>query len=120
MSDLDAQRLVYPRVSDILGRQNESELRGTPLEVLVNASIRGTKVHAYCTALVKGLWVSEIEPEYQPYVDGFTSWYNENVHHTLYGGIRLYDDVKRFTGEFDLIVVMKETKQLALIDIKCT
>lgn len=118
MNALDYIRLTYPRVSDIIGKQNEAELRGIPLDILANASIRGTEVHNHCTAIIKGLWPPEINPEYQPYVDAFIDWYKNNVYETLYAGVRLYNDVKRFTGEFDLIVILKETNQVALIDIK--
>lgn len=120
MNELSCQRLIYPRVSEIIGKQNEAEMRGIPLEVLANAAIRGTAIHNHCLTLVKGLWASDVEPEHQPYVDAFINWYQNNVYQCLFAGVRLYDDIKRFTGEYDLIVVLKETKQIALIDIKAT
>lgn len=110
-------RALYPRVSDIIGKQTESEMRKIPIDNLVNASIRGTKIHAYCTAHVKGLFLPDIEPEYQPYVDAFIAWTEENVKRALHCTTRLYDDVKRFTGEFDMIAELKNGKK-ALIDIK--
>lgn len=117
MSDLDDKRALYPRVSDIISKQNEAELRSIPIETLANACIRGTKVHEYCTAYMKSLWIVDVEPEYKPYFDAFVRWSEENIECVLYTGIRLYDDVKRFTGEFDMIVKLKNSKTM-LLDIK--
>ncbi len=117
MNELDQQRALYPRVTDIIGRQNADEMRGINFEVLANASYRGTQVHNYCTAWIRGLWLPEIEMEYQPYLNAFIEWAEANIETCLHFSERLYDDVKRFTGEFDLIVKLK-TGETALIDIK--
>lgn len=117
-SELDFQRMLYVRVSDVISKQNFEELRSIPLETLANAAIRGTKVHDYCTTLVKGLWLPDIEEEYAPYVDAFMRWYDQNVFQTLYTNTRLYDDNKKFTGEFDMIVVLKESREIAMLDLK--
>lgn len=120
MQNIEFERLTYPRISNIVDRQNESELRSVSLEVLANACIRGTKIHSYCTSHLLGLWGTEVEVEYQPYVNSFIEWANENIYQTLYNNIRLYDDEKKFSGEFDLICVMKKTGRSALLDLKCT
>lgn len=117
MSNLEEKRAFYPRVSEIIGKQNAEELRSVPLDTLANACIRGQKVHDYCTAWIKNLWLTDIEPEYEPYVNAFTSWAADNTQECQHSSIRLYDDVKRFTGEFDMIVKLNNGK-LALIDIK--
>lgn len=117
MDDLEEKRAHYPRVSEIIAKQNSDELRSVPLETLANACIRGQKVHDYCTAWIKHLWITDIEPEYEPYFKAFTDWACENIFEGLYAGVRLYDDEKRFTGEFDLLVKMKDGKT-ALLDIK--
>lgn len=117
MSDLQESRLHYPRVSEIISKQNADELRSVPLDTLANACIRGQKIHDYCTAWVKRLWIADIEPEYEPYFKAFTDWASENIFEGVYSSVRLYDDEKRFTGEFDLLVKMKSGKT-ALLDIK--
>jgi hypothetical protein len=117
MDNLEEKRAHYPRVSEIISKQNSEELRSVPLEALANACIRGQKVHDYCTAWVKHLWVIDIEPEYEPYFKAFTDWACENIFEGLYAGIRLYDDERGFTGEFDLLAKMKDGKT-ALLDIK--
>lgn len=118
VEDFAAKRALYPRVSDIIAKQNADELRSIPLDTLANACIRGQKVHDYCTAWIKSLWLTDVEPEYQPYVDAFAQWATANTEECYYSSVRLYDDVKRFTGEFDMIVKMKGTGKRALIDIK--
>jgi PD-(D/E)XK nuclease superfamily len=115
--ELNIKRASYPRVSDIIGKQNADELKSIPVDTLANACIRGQKVHSYCTAKIKNLWVPEIELEYQPYVDAFTDWAEENISKELHSAVRLYDDVKRFTGEFDMLVELK-SGEIALLDIK--
>ncbi len=117
MSDLIEARLKYPRVSEIIGKQND-EFKSIPLETLANACIRGEKVHNYCTAWVRNLWVSDIEPEYEPYVNAFKEWAEDNLEEVKFSSVRLYDDTMRFTGEFDMIIKMKRTNQLVLLDIK--
>lgn len=117
MSDLEEKRALYPRVSDIIGKQNADELRSIPIDTLANASIRGQKIHDYCTAMAKHLWVTDIESEYQPYVDSFEKWFLDNVNVCHHSAVRLYDDEKRFTGEFDMIVQMSDMS-FALLDIK--
>lgn len=119
MNDLQKLRSQYPRVSDIIGRQNEAEMRAIPIDYLANAAIRGTKIHKYCTQYIQGLFVCDIEAEYQPYVDAFVEWTSEHVKRPILCATRLYDDVKRFTGEFDMILELKNGKR-ALIDVKTT
>ncbi len=116
--NLDEARSNYPRVSEIISKQNADELRSIPLEVLANACTRGTKVHSYCTAWVMNLWVDEIEEEYQPYLNAFKSWAEINLDECQHVAKRLYDDQKRFTGEFDMIVKMKGSGKIILLDIK--
>lgn len=117
-SERDFHRMMYVRVSDVIGKQTQEEMRSIPIDTLANACIRGTKVHDYCTTYVKGLWLPEIEMEYSPYVEAFMRWYDENVYQTLYTNTRLYDDNKRFTGEFDMIVILKESMKTAMLDLK--
>lgn len=117
---LATQRLFYPRVSEIIGKQNANELRAIPIEKLVNASIRGKSVHAYCTTYMQKLFMPEIEPLYAPYVEAFIEWFDENVERVVATTTRLYDDTLKFSGEFDAVVILKDSPALTLIDIKAT
>lgn len=111
------ERAQYTRVSDIIGKQTIEDMRSIPIEALAKAAVRGTKVHEYCTAWLNKHWVPEIEAEYEPYFNAFVGWASENIADCLHSSVRLYDDVKRFTGEFDFIGVLKDGTT-ALFDIK--
>jgi hypothetical protein len=117
MDELDIKRTKYPRVSEIIGKQNEAELKSIPLENLVNASIRGTEIHKLCTMFVENAWIDEISPEHKPYLDSFKQWYENNATKRVVSSQRLYDDKKKFTGEVDMILDLKNGKR-CLLDIK--
>lgn len=119
MDTSEDKRSRYPRVSDIIGIQTEREMRAIPIEHLVVAALRGRKIHAYCTTYVLGLALPEIELEYEPYVNSFIDWCDKNVARALMCTTRLYDDVKRFSGEPDMILQMSDGKK-ALVDLKTT
>ena len=120
MDEIQKKRLTYPRVSDILAIQNANALRSVPIDKLMNASLRGTAVDNYCTTFMQKLFMPEIEPQYQIYVDAFISWANKNIKKVVYTHRRLYDDVLCFSGEFDAIVILNNSNELTLIDIKAT
>lgn len=122
MSDenINEKRLLYPRVSNILSIQNASALRAMPIDKMVQASLRGTAVHNYCTVFLKKLFLPEIEIQYLPYVEAFALWANENIRNVISVSKRLYDDDLRFSGEFDAIVTLKDCDAPTLIDIKAT
>lgn len=116
--ELLEKRLAYPRVSEIIGKQTEREMRAIPPETLNYAALRGTRIHSYCTTYLKGLWMPEIEEEYAPYVNAFIGWADENIQETLFTNERLYDDELRFTGEYDCIVTLKNSSKTVMLDIK--
>lgn len=118
MNALQLNRLTYPRVSEIIAVHTAAAMRAIPIDCLANASIRGTAVHQYCTAFMKNLFLPEIEEEYQPYVGAFVVWANENVVSIIDTSKRLYDDEMKFSGEFDAVVILKDSDQPILLDIK--
>jgi len=118
MNELDIERITYPRVSEIISLQTPDQFRYVSLEDMANACVLGTKVHEYCTAYLLGVWTPRIEKEYLPYVETFKEWADSNIDECLFASTRLFDDCKRFTGEFDLIVKLKDSKRIAMIDIK--
>lgn len=118
MDDLEIKRLSYVRVSEVIGKQTERQMRSIPIEALANASLRGTAIHQYCTAHLKNLFIPQYEAEYENYLEEFIRWCDENVEHLLFSEIRLYDDELKISGQFDAIVRLKGSKKTALIDIK--
>ena len=118
MTELLLKRQSYPRVSEIIGKQNAEELRSIPLDVLTHATERGTAIHTYCTAWVRNLWVAQVEPEYEPYFRAFIDWAALHIEAVSETALRLYDDEKMFTGELDMIVKMRGTDKVMILDIK--
>jgi CRISPR/Cas system-associated exonuclease Cas4 (RecB family) len=114
---LDEARKNYPRVSEIINKQTIEERLTIPMEALLKAGERGTRVHEYCTSYLLGLWTPQVDEECVPYVKAFIKWGEDNIKSTLHTSTRLYDDERKFTGEFDLIAELDD-KQIALIDIK--
>lgn len=108
----------YPRVSDILSKQNANAMRAIPLDVLVSASIRGTAIHRYCTAHLKKLFFIDIEPDYQVYFDAFVEWADEHIEKVYDTEVRLFDHTLRYTGEYDIRAKLKNREGIYLIDIK--
>lgn len=120
MDSLEEKRALYPRVSEIIGKQTDREMRSIPIENLVNACIRGTKVDTYCTAYLNNCFLPEMEEEYKPYVESFIEWADQNIERTIFTKIRLYDDELKFSGEPDALVILKRSACPALIDLKAT
>lgn len=117
MNEIEIKRAQYPRVSDIIFKQNRDELNRINADILANAALRGTKVHLYAAAYARGFMIPAIEPEYFPYVDAFMQWYDENVDELLHYNMRLYDDFLCYSGEFDMILKLKNGK-IVLLDLK--
>lgn len=120
MNDVEQKRLTYPRVSDILAIQNANAMRSIPADKLINAQLRGTAIDNYCTALMKKLFMPEIEPAYQAYVDSFIEWSNQRIKKIVSTHQRFYDDDLKFSGEFDAIMILNDSDEVTLIDIKAT
>jgi hypothetical protein len=114
----EEERSKYTRVTEILDILTFKDRLAIPPEVLSNAADRGTKIHAYCAAILQDAWLPDIELEYEPYVNEFIKWKDENLEKLVSVGSRLYDDNLRFSGEYDFIAILKGDKEPVLIDIK--
>lgn len=114
---LEEKRKLYPRVSEIYAPFTRAEFEKIPLEILVRKQEIGTQVHAYCTGIAKKLWLPPVPEECKAYVDSFFMWASANIEEYILARKRLYDDVKRFTGELDFLVRLKD-KRIALLDLK--
>lgn len=113
------KRLYYPRVSEVYQMYTSLNFAYVNPHVLRNAQERGTRVHVYCTAYVKGYaWAKEIDPECSPYVESFIQWYKKEVEKIILLPTRLYDDNEEFSGEPDFIFKLKNRIEPVLIDLK--
>lgn len=117
MEQIRCKRAQYARVSSIIGSQMVAELRQIPIDNYANACIRGSRIHAYCTAYMKGLCIPKIDEDVLPYVSAFFEWADNNIQKLILCTTRLYDDDRRFSGEPDAVVLMKDGRR-ALLDIK--
>ena len=113
---LQAARLNYPRVSEIIHPYSRMGFENIDMEVLANACERGTKVHAICKALMDGYFIPSIDEECKPYIDSFNLWMGENKFTAMESEKRYYDDENKFTGQIDMIV--KQDGKTILYDIK--
>lgn len=118
IDDLKEKRISYVRVSDVIGKQTERQMRNIPIEKLLHACEKGNTIHDYCEAHLRNLFIPHYEPEYQPYINEFIRWCDENVSELIFSEVRLYDDERKFTGRFDAIVKLRSSNETALIDIK--
>ena len=106
----------YTRISDVL--KPFSKFDNINLEVLNNAADRGTRVHDFCNAYANNIFIGDIDEDCKGYVDSFIKWYDENVESLIESEKRLYDPFLMVTGKFDMIVKLKSSGQVTLIDIK--
>lgn len=102
----------YIRVTHIL--YPYSGLDKVPIDVLKNASERGSKIHEICSAMVDDLGVGVLDPDYSGYIKSFEDWMQgkEFVERPS----RLYCDKYKITGEIDGLY--KNETGLTLFDIK--
>ncbi len=108
----------YPRVSEILSPYSSIGLANVPADALEHAASRGTILHQYCVAYARGDFVPSINEEFAPYFDHFKKWYDENVEELIFSETRLFEHALKYCGKPDLIVKIKETGALVLLDIK--
>lgn len=114
------ERMLYPRVSDIYAPYSGGAYAYLSTEMLAKAAERGDKVEEYCIGLLKNEFLPQLDDECSLFVKAFEDWANDHILECLVSKTRLYDDERRFSGEFDLLVTLKESKKPALIDLKCT
>lgn len=89
----------YDRVTSILAPF--SGIDKVPDHILESAAHRGTRVHALCEGLIRGVDIEEAEDYqlYKGYIDSFRQW-KEGKNFLTHPG-RLYCDKKEITGECD-------------------
>lgn len=110
--------MKFPSVTRVLGVF--ADFSRIPPHVLNHAAARGTKVHAACSAIAKGLWCPPQEPEVQPYVDSFRRWFDRYVESVSAVEVELVDEKLGFCGHPDLICRIKGDKwdELTVVDLK--
>lgn len=105
----------HPRVTEIISPW--SGLDGIKEDVLQKAAERGTKVHEVCARIAAGEFVMSIDDDIRGYVDSFRQWFDSQVSDVLMSEERLNDEALGYTGQIDLVVMLKEGI-VTLVDLK--
>lgn len=103
----------YRRVTSIL--YPFSGLDKLDQTIVNNAAKRGTKVHKIIEGIVQGLGEFAVDDEVKGYIESFKKWWGEGKE-VLYIERRFYCDLKKITGQVDLIINTPEG--IALVDYK--
>ena len=106
----------YPSVTQVLGLV--TDFSNIQPYVLDHAAYRGSRVHASCSAYAQNLWVPHLEEEFSGYYQSFTRWFDAMVDEVLFVEREFVDPDLGYKGHPDLGVVLKGTKENAIIDLK--
>lgn len=109
--------MTLPRVTEVL--KPYSGFVHVEETILQRACERGSKVHALCSAIAGGAWVSieSISDELRGYVRSFQSWFDSFVSSVVINEERFEHVDYKYSGQVDLVVIGKDS-QLYLIDLK--
>lgn len=115
--DGDGEKFLgYTRVTEILSRFTDfSHIQPS---VLANACDRGSRVHHFCEMYVKNLLIEPVDDDCKPYFNSFVAWFDELVEEVIESEQRLFCDEWKITGQIDLILKLKNTDTLYIVDIK--
>lgn len=89
------------RVTEVL--YHFTGMKFVKTDILENAAVRGTKVHAACEGVARGLDPWELSPECQGYFDSFMRWW-EKGQDVLAVEKRFFSDRLGITGQVDFIL----------------
>lgn len=105
----------YPSVTKVLGiYQDFSKI---PKHLLDNAIERGIDVHGYAAAYCRNLWFPQ-NPEYEGFYKSFRDWFDNIVSEVLLVEQRLYNHIHGYTGQLDLLAILKGDTRPTIIDFK--
>lgn len=106
----------YTRVTEVLSPF--SDFSHIEPAVLANAADRGSRVHDYCEAHAKHLFVFDVDKDCKPYFESFKRWFDETVEEVAVVEERFYSDTYRITGKVDLICRLKGDECFSIVDYK--
>ena len=107
--------MTYNHVTQVLSPF--TDYSGIPAFILERAALRGTKAHAVCTTYALGLPVLKIDDSIKYFYEAFKRWFDAYVKRVLYCEKTLKDDIHKFTGRPDIVVILRDDT-LWVIDIK--
>lgn len=109
--------MTIPRVTEIL--KYFTSYDKVDRNVLANAAVRGTCVHALCAGIAKGNWIpdSMINAEYLPYVNSFRKWNEAQVLEYQIIEKRFTHESLQYSGQMDFVIIGRDGERY-LVDIK--
>jgi hypothetical protein len=106
----------YLRVTEIL--QPFSKLHLLDAKIVANAADRGTRVHKFCTLYALNMLIIDVDDDCKGYVDSYKRWHDSMVAKVFMASKRINNACYRISGEFDLVVQLKDSEKSVLIDLK--
>ena len=110
--------VIIPRPSSTQVLQPYQNWSFIPEQVLAAAALRGTFVHDVASAIVKGLMIPKIPPEYLGYINSFRSWLESAVQEVIFSEQEFYCPCFHYVGHPDLGVVMRGDLGITIPDLK--
>ncbi len=111
--------MEYPRVTEVL--RPFSKYDSVPKQTLEKAAERGTAVHALCSAIAKGAWITDgmIPKELVGYIHSFRMFEDKFVEDYQIMEERFTSKQFGYTGQIDLLI-LDMNKEPVLVDLKTT
>lgn len=106
----------YYRVTSILSPYSDYD--HIPKETLERASVRGSRVHDYCSAYALGGTVIDVDEDCKPYFKSFKKWFNMLEVEVFFSEKRFFSKKAMLTGKLDLFCRVDGISDAVVIDIK--
>lgn len=108
--------IKYPSVTTVLGPwQDFSQV---PPDVMQEAQDRGIMAHNLFASYALGLWIPSIPENCAGYFDSFRRWFDGTVEEVVAVEERIVHPVYHFTGQLDLLCLIRGDAGLMLLDNK--
>lgn len=108
--------MKYPSVTTVLGPWQD--FSKVPPAVLEEAKDRGTMAHALFASYALGLWIPSVPENCTGYFNSFRRWFDSTVAEVVAVEKRITHPVHHFTGQLDLLCMIKGDAGLMLLDHK--
>lgn len=109
---------MFPSVTSILARYSGiDDLKSRFPQVIEQAAVRGTAVHAWCEAQAAHLFPPALPEKWQGYAASFCQWFS-GVEEVVALERRIFDYRLKFHGQFDIVCRLKGDRHYSLWDYK--
>lgn len=109
---IEKNQQKYNRVTEVLGIWQDTSF------FTEEGRERGTAVHQACSAYAKKLWHPALKDEWRGYTKSFICWFDATVSKVILSEKRFFDDKILYSGQIDLLCILKGDTEPTVIDIK--